>query len=69
MSGITGAFYPENLLEDRKPLGQRETTLKGQEDRASFLRLMEKMLQWDPARRSSAKELQDDEWIRKTLEG
>ncbi|KEZ46697.1 Serine/threonine protein kinase [Scedosporium apiospermum] len=64
-----GAFYPENLLEDRKPLEQRETTLEGQEERASFLRLMEKMLQWDPAKRSSAKELQDDEWIRKTLEG
>ncbi|PWY65368.1 kinase-like protein [Aspergillus sclerotioniger CBS 115572] len=32
-----------------------------------FLRLVHKMLQWEPAKRSSAKELQQDEWIRKTL--
>lgn len=53
--------------EGRIPLERRETTLQGQ-DKANFLRLMEKMLQWEPANRSSARELQEDEWICKTLE-
>ncbi|KAH1293574.1 hypothetical protein KXX13_006852 [Aspergillus fumigatus] len=55
------------LSEGRIPLEKRETTLQGQ-DKADFLRLMLKMLQWDPANRSSARELQEDEWICKTLE-
>ncbi|KAH2730350.1 hypothetical protein KXW77_004984, partial [Aspergillus fumigatus] len=50
------------LSEGRIPLEKRETTLQGQ-DKADFLRLMLKMLQWDPANRSSARELQEDEWI------
>lgn len=53
--------------EGRIPLERRETTLQGQ-DKASFLRLMQKMLQWEPANRSSARELQGDEWVCKTLE-
>ncbi|GES61238.1 kinase-like protein [Aspergillus terreus] len=48
--------------EGRIPLERRETTLHGQ-DKANFLRLMQKMLQWEPANRSSARELQEDEWI------
>ncbi|KAL2824859.1 kinase-like domain-containing protein [Aspergillus cavernicola] len=57
-----GDFCAEVLSEDRIPLEQRETTLEGQE-KASFLRLIQKMLQWEPAKRSSAKELQEDEWV------
>lgn len=53
--------------EGRIPLERRETTLQGR-DKANFLRLMQKMLQWEPANRSSARELQEDEWIYKTLE-
>ncbi|KAL4988836.1 kinase-like domain-containing protein [Aspergillus falconensis] len=53
--------------KDRITLEQRETTLEGQ-DKAQFVRLIQKMLQWEPEKRSSAKELQDDEWICKNLE-
>ncbi|KAJ5554918.1 kinase-like protein [Penicillium sp. DV-2018c] len=60
-------FCAKVLSEGRIPLERRETTLQGQ-DRANFLRLMQKMLQWEPANRSSARELQEDEWISKTLE-
>ncbi|KAL2871653.1 putative protein kinase [Aspergillus lucknowensis] len=60
-------FCAKFLLEDRIPLEQRETTLEGQ-DKAQFVRLIQKMLQWEPEKRSSAKELQEDEWICKNLE-
>ncbi|KAL4860462.1 hypothetical protein BDV12DRAFT_107150 [Aspergillus spectabilis] len=57
-----GDFCAQSLLDDRLPLEQRESTLEGQ-DKARFLRLIQKMLQWEPTERSSAKELQEDEWI------
>jgi serine/threonine-protein kinase SRPK3 len=66
MSDFLGDFCTEISSQDRIPLEERETTLEGQ-DKASFLRLIRKMLQWEPGKRSSAKELQEDEWIRKHL--
>jgi serine/threonine-protein kinase SRPK3 len=48
------------MLEDR------EKNLDG-EDKASFLRFMRRMLQWEPEKRSSARELLDDEWILKHI--
>lgn len=39
-----------------------ETNLQGKE-KDVFLCLMRKMLQWDPARRSTAKELRQDPWL------
>ncbi|KAI2830881.1 hypothetical protein CBS147320_6657 [Aspergillus niger] len=58
-----GAFLHPDLLTDRVPLEERETTLEGEAERDVFLRFMRKMLQWEPSRRSSAKELAEDEWI------
>ena len=58
---IGGIPLPESIS-----LEERETTLKDQvEDREAFLQLMRKMLQWEPEKRSSAKELLEDEWLRK----
>ncbi|KAG6157464.1 hypothetical protein E4U11_005240 [Claviceps purpurea] len=51
-------------IPESKPLSQRETVLEG-EDRDCFSRFMRKMLQWDPEKRSSAKELAEDEWVLK----
>ncbi|OBT60612.1 hypothetical protein VE03_10863 [Pseudogymnoascus sp. 23342-1-I1] len=62
-----GDFRTENLLTGQVPLEERETTLEGQEEREAFLRLMQKMLQWEPRKRCSAKELAEDEWIHKHL--
>lgn len=59
-----GEFREKGLLKGPTPLEQRETTLKG-EDRERFLRMMRRMLQWEPEKRSSARELAEDEWIRK----
>lgn len=67
MFASLGDFCAEFLVGDQVPLEQRETTLEGQ-DKARFLRLMQKMLQWEPTKRSSARELQEDEWICKNLE-
>ncbi|KAL2838560.1 kinase-like domain-containing protein [Aspergillus pseudoustus] len=61
-----GEFRNTDLLGDQVPLEQRETTLEG-EDKASFLRMMRRMLQWEPEKRSSARELAEDEWIRKEI--
>lgn len=61
--GFPGTFRNKDLLTDQVPLEQRETTLEGKEEREAFLRLMRKMLQWEPGKRSSAKELAEDEWI------
>jgi serine/threonine-protein kinase SRPK3 len=60
-------FRAKFLLKDQIPLEERETTLKGEEEREAFLRLMRKMLQWEPSKRSSAKELVENEWIRRHL--
>lgn len=49
-------------LPDAVSLEQRESSLQG-EGKEKFLAMMLKMLQWDPAKRSSAKELANDEWI------
>lgn len=64
---LLGAFRNENLLTGQVPLEERETTLEGEEEREAFLRFMRKMLQWEPGKRSSAKELAEDEWIHKHL--
>lgn len=53
-------------MGERTPLEQRETSLEG-EDKEQFLRLVRKMLQWEPEKRSSAKELEMDEWIQTEL--
>lgn len=62
----TGEFREASLLQDRAPLEQRETTLEG-EDKESFLRMMRKMLQWEPEMRGSANVLAEDEWIRRQI--
>ncbi|KAE8160440.1 kinase-like domain-containing protein [Aspergillus tamarii] len=62
----SGEFREAALLQDLTPLEQRETTLEG-EDKERFLRMMRRMLQWEPEKRSSAKELAEDEWIRKQI--
>ncbi|KAK8099812.1 hypothetical protein PG999_010186 [Apiospora kogelbergensis] len=57
-----GDFRPDFLVPSTVPLENRETNLEGA-DRERFLAMMRKMLQWDPVKRSSAKELAEDEWI------
>ncbi|KAB8255137.1 kinase-like domain-containing protein [Aspergillus pseudonomiae] len=47
-----GAFLTPDLLTD-----------PGKLEREMFLHFMRKMLQWEPSKRSSAKELAEDEWI------
>ncbi|KGO64206.1 hypothetical protein PITC_087020 [Penicillium italicum] len=58
-----------NLYEgvgEHIPLEQRETSLEG-EEKEMFLRLVRKMLQWEPEKRSSAVELEQDEWVQAEL--
>lgn len=43
-----------------------ETTV-GRPEREEFMLLVRKMVQWMPERRSTAKELLEDEWLRKQL--
>ncbi|KAG6290732.1 hypothetical protein E4U46_001627 [Claviceps purpurea] len=57
-----GEFCAGIPIPEPRPLEQRKTSLKG-EDKDCFLRFMRKMLQWEPEKRSSAKELAEDEWI------
>lgn len=58
-----GDFLTPGLLTGQIPLEERETTLEGAAEREAFLRFMRKMLQWEPEKRSSAKDLAEDEWI------
>ncbi|KKK25907.1 hypothetical protein ARAM_003161 [Aspergillus rambellii] len=60
-------FLNQDLLTGLVPLEQRETTLEGTAEREAFLRFMRKMLQWEPGKRSSAKELAEDEWIHRHM--
>ena len=50
----------------RAPLQQREKTLEGG-DKEMFLRMMSKMLRWEPEKRTSAINLAEDDWIAKQL--
>jgi serine/threonine-protein kinase SRPK3 len=61
-----GNFSAGIPLPHSRTLEDRETTLKNGEDeeeRECFLRLMRKMLQWEPEKRSSPRELAEDDWI------
>jgi serine/threonine-protein kinase SRPK3 len=61
-----GDFSAGIPLPRSRTLEDRETTLQDgddKEDRECFLRLMRKMLQWEPEKHSSARELAEDEWI------
>jgi serine/threonine-protein kinase SRPK3 len=63
---ILDEFCAGIRVPEPAPLEVRETTLERDgkpEHRACFLRLMGKMLQWEPEKRASAKELAEDEWI------
>ncbi|KAG6848325.1 hypothetical protein H0H93_001183, partial [Arthromyces matolae] len=52
-------------LEDREAI---LCNLGDEEDRDLFLRMMRKMLEWDPEKRHTAKQLLEDEWLKKHTE-
>ena len=61
-----GVFSAGIPLPSPRTLEDRETTLEAEEnkeDREMFLRLMRKMLQWEPEKRSTPRELAEDEWV------
>jgi len=61
-----GDFLDEIPIPNSTSLKKLETNLEG-EDQQKFLAMMDKMLQWDPSKRSSAKDLARDEWIMKNM--
>lgn len=65
-SAILGDLFAGELVGGHIPLEKRETSLEG-EEKEMFLRLVRKMLQWEPERRSSAMELEQDEWVQAQL--
>ena len=66
MSDFLGNFCAGFPVQEHTPFEKRETTLEGQE-KEKFLCLVRKMLQWEPGKRSSAKELEEDEWLQTEL--
>lgn len=58
-----GTFCAGIPVQEHTPLEVRENSSLEGEEREKFLRLVRKMLQWEPERRSSAKELEEDEWL------
>lgn len=66
MSDFLGNFCAGILAQEHTSLEERETTLGGQE-KERFLCLVRKILQWERGKRSSAKELQEDEWLQTEL--
>jgi hypothetical protein len=65
-SAIIGDLRAGELVGESIPLEQKETSLEG-EEKEMFLRLVRKMLQWEPEKRSSAMELEQDEWVQTEL--
>ncbi|KAJ5787555.1 hypothetical protein N7457_002545 [Penicillium paradoxum] len=53
-------------IHEHVSLEDRETTLK-EHDKERFIHLMRKMLQWEPGTRSSARELEQDEWVQSEI--
>jgi hypothetical protein len=65
---LKGVFSAGIPISRPRTLDDRETSLRGEdnkEDRECFLRFMRRMFQWEPEKRSGAKELAEDEWILK----
>ncbi|KAG6835288.1 hypothetical protein H0H93_003092 [Arthromyces matolae] len=52
-------------LEDREAI---LSNLDDEEDKDLFLQMMRKMLEWDPEKRHTAKQLLEDEWLKKHTE-
>ncbi|KAH7014369.1 kinase domain protein [Microdochium trichocladiopsis] len=63
-----GTYIGGLQVPDPTPLESLEELLAG-EDKRRFLEFMQKMLQWDPEKRASAAELQQDPWIQEPIEG
>jgi serine/threonine-protein kinase SRPK3 len=59
---LPGNLITKSPFLDARPLELREKTLQG-EEKARFLRFVNKMLRWEASKRSPARELVDDEWI------
>lgn len=59
---LPGTFTAGIHLPDSTSLNEIETLLTGDE-KTRFLEFMRKMLQWDPKRRSTARELFQDAWL------
>ncbi|KAF4967479.1 hypothetical protein FSARC_4974 [Fusarium sarcochroum] len=62
----TGDFCKDISIPESITLEEIEIGLEG-ESQQKFLAMMRRMLQWDPSKRSSAKELADDEWIMENI--
>jgi serine/threonine protein kinase len=63
-----GDFRADIPVPDSISLEEKETTLEGEsESRERFLAMMRKLLHWEPSKRSSAKALADDEWIKQHM--
>ncbi|KAJ5183725.1 hypothetical protein N7492_001341 [Penicillium capsulatum] len=63
---IVGDLCAVIPIGEHTPLEQRESNLEG-EDQKVFLRLVRKTLQWEPERRKSAGELEQDKWTQTQL--
>ncbi|KAG9558562.1 hypothetical protein KCU77_g4045, partial [Aureobasidium melanogenum] len=63
----SGQWTADIPIPESTPFEARETALieGNAEDREAFLRLMRKMIQWEPEKRGTARELAEDEWILK----
>ncbi|KAK3323810.1 kinase-like domain-containing protein [Cercophora scortea] len=62
-----GKFNAGIELPPPSSLENIETTLLGAEDRAQFMQLVRKMIQWAPENRSTAKQLLEDPWLKAQL--
>ena len=60
---LLGTFSGGISIPNQISLEEIETSLEGQAKK-QFLHLMQKMLQWEASKRSPARELVEDEWIR-----
>lgn len=58
-----GTFCAGISVQEHTPLEVRENSSLEGEEREKFLRLVRKMLQWEPEKRNSAKKLEEDEWL------
>jgi hypothetical protein len=57
------SFAREFLFQNRHRLNTGKHPLREKRGSVCFLSVVRKMLQWEPEKRSSARELAEDEWI------
>lgn len=62
-SGGEGEFLYQHLIPENRTLAESINFIDKDEEKVEFMRFIRQMLQWEPEKRKTARELFDDPWL------